>query len=133
MKNGIARLLIYGSFGLWILALFVGGLSSESAWGIKQSGAILCPEDTTPGHTTYQQTVTDSDGDRSTDTVWILQCKAANGTVVKEIPGYMWPWMGIFVGAAVVLTAPFLLAGVIMVLISWNKNRKQSLQAVRPK
>ena len=130
MKSTLAKILVYGSFSLWILAVFVGGLSSESVWGIEQSGAILCPDNTTPDHTTYQQTVTDSDGDRSTDTVWILQCKAANGTIVKEDPGYMWPWMGIFLGAAVVLTAPILLAGVIMMLVNWNKNRKQSALGV---
>lgn len=132
MNTAIAKILVYGSLGLWILAVFVGGLSSESLWGIQKSGAILCPDNTTPGHTTYQQTVTDSDGDRSTDTVWILQCKAANGTIVKEDPNYMWPWMGIFLGGAVVLTSPLLLAGLIMVLVNWNKNRKQSLLGVRP-
>ncbi len=127
MKTATAKILIWGCFSLWILAVFVGGLSSESVWGIQQSGAILCPDNTTPGHTTYQQTVTDSDGNRSTDTVWILQCKDAKGTIVKEDSNYMWPWMGIFLGAAVVLTAPILLVVGILVLVNWSKNRKQSL------
>ena len=132
MIPATAKILFYVCFGLWILAVFVGGLSSESDWGIKQSGAILCPDNTTPGHTTYQQTVTDSDGDRSTDTVWILQCKDASGTIVKEDPNYMWPWMGIFLGAAIILTAPILLVGVVMVLMNWNKNRKLSPGMSRP-
>jgi hypothetical protein len=96
MKPATAKILFWGCFSLWAIAVFVGSMSSESTWGIQQSGAILCPKDTTPGHTTYQQTVTDSDGHTSQDTAWILQCKDANGTVVKEDPNYMWPWMGIF-------------------------------------
>ena len=127
MNWSTAKAILIACVTFWGLAAIASGLSSESEWGIRQSGARLCPAGTIPDHTTYQQTVRDSDGHTSQDTVWILQCKDANGNVVKEDPNYMWPWIGIFVGAAVLLTAPVLLAVLFLVLRNRGKNRNQGV------
>jgi hypothetical protein len=124
MKWATAKIILYGCLTLWVLAAIAGGASSESEMAIQRTGAILCPENTTPDHTTYTQTVRDSDGFTHNDTVWILQCKDANGSVVKENDSYFLPWLGVFVGAAIALTLPILLGVLIAVLVGRARTRK---------
>jgi hypothetical protein len=124
MKPGLAKAIVSACVAVWGLAAIVGGITSESDMAIQRLGAFQCPDDTVPGHTTYQQTVRDSDGFTSQDTVWVLQCKDASGAVVKENPEYMWPWIGLFVGAAMVLTLPVLVGLLIALLVGRAKSSR---------
>jgi hypothetical protein len=132
MRPGLAKAIVYACVAVWGLAAIVGGISSESDMAIQRLGAFQCPENTSPGHTTYQQTVRDSDGFTSQDTVWVLQCKDANGSVVKENANYMWPWIGVFVGAAMVLTLPVLVGVVIALVVSRGRTSRPNAAASRP-
>jgi hypothetical protein len=128
MQWPTAKAILYVCVVVWGLAAIAGGVTSESELAIQQLGARSCPAGTTPDHTTYQQSVRDSSGFTSQDTVWILQCKDANGTVVEENSNYFLPWLGLFVGAAVLLTLPVMIGVVIALIVGRNKNRKPAVQ-----
>ena len=124
MKWATAQWIVYGCLFIWMLAGIAAGATSETEMAIQRTGARLCPENTTPDHTTFSQTVRDSDGHTSTDIAWILQCKDANGSVIKEDRNYFLPWLGTFVGTAIAVTAPVLLGVFVAVLVGRARTRK---------
>ena len=126
MKWATAQWIVYGCLAIWIVAGIVAGMTSESEGAIQRAGATLCPADTTADHTTFTQSVRNSDGHMSTDTAWVLQCKDANGSVVKEDPNYFLPLLGKSVGTAVALTSPVLLGVVVALLVGRARSRKIS-------
>jgi hypothetical protein len=128
MQWATAKAILYVCVVVWGLGAIASGATAESEFAIQQLGARSCPAGTTPDHTTYQQTVRDSSGHATTDTAWILQCKDANGSVVKEDSNYFVPWIILFVGAAVLLTLPVMIGVVITLIIGRNKNRKPAVQ-----
>jgi ABC-type glycerol-3-phosphate transport system permease component len=103
------------------ISMMVGGFTSFSDFAIQQTGEFICPENTTPSVYSYASTTTDEYGNRQPSTAYVLQCKDANGEVVKEDPvGYAFLWMGIIAGIGLVLSAvlAFLLAAPAGVLIA---------------
>jgi hypothetical protein len=128
MKWSTAKAILYGCFFVWVMGAAAAGMTGESELAIQQLGARSCPKGTTPDHTTYQQTVRDSSGHNTTDTAWILQCKDANGNVVKEDRDYFWPWILLFVGAAVLLTLPVMIGVVIALIVARGKKQKPAVQ-----
>ncbi len=118
---------------VWIIAFFaistclapaamvVGGFTSFTDVAIQQTGQFICPENTIPDVRSYATTTTDEFGNEQPSTAYVLQCKDANGEVVKEDPvGYAFLWMGIIAGIGLVLSAvlAFLLAAPAGVLIA---------------
>ena len=102
---------------VWVIAFFmismcilpiataIGGFTSVTDFAIQKTGAIVCPENTTPDVRTYATTSTDSNGNRIPSTAYVLQCKDASGEVVMEDPvGYAFLWIGIIVGIGLILT-----------------------------
>jgi hypothetical protein len=109
--------------------MVIGGFTSVSNFAIEKTGALICPENTTPGVRTYATTTTDENGFRQPSTAFVLQCKDANGEVVKEDPvGYAFLWMGIFaaIGLLFSVVLAFVLAAPAGVLIArfLNRNKK---------
>jgi hypothetical protein len=128
MQLATAKAILYVCVVVWGLGAIAAGATAETEMAIQQLGARSCPAGTTPDHTTYQQSVTDSSGHTTQDTAWILQCKDANGTVVKEDSNYFVPWILLFVGAAVLLTLPVMIGVVIALILGRNRNQKQPVQ-----
>ena len=97
------------------IATMIGGFTAVTDFAIKQTGAIICPENTTPKiHTTYF-----GDGRRTTSSD--LQCVDASGEVVMDDPvGYAFLWIGIIVGIGLILTGvlAFFLAAPAGILIA---------------
>ena len=125
MKSSTARNILYGCLFVWMLAAIFGGATSTQDYAMQRTGAILCPENTTPGSTTFTQMVRDSNGISHPSVAHRLQCKDASGAVVMEDDiKYGLLWGGIFLGAAIVLTAPILLGVLISVLAGRSKNKK---------
>jgi hypothetical protein len=102
---------------VWIIAFFaistclapaamvVGGFTSFTDVAIQQTGQFICPENTIPDVRSYATTTTDEFGNEQPSTAYVLQCKNANGEVVKEDPvGYAFLWIGMFVAAALVIS-----------------------------
>jgi hypothetical protein len=107
-------------------AMMVGGFTSFTDVAIQQTGRFICPENTTPDVRTYATTTTDEFGNEQPSTAYVLQCKNANGEVVKEDPvGYAFLWMGIlaFLGLALSGILAFVLAAPAGVLIARVLNR----------
>ena len=103
------------------VSMAVGGITSVSDFAIQQTGAIVCPEDTTPDVRTYATTTTDENGHRQPSTAYVLQCVDASGEVLKEDPvGYAFLWMGIIAVMGLVLSGvlAFVLAAPAGVLIA---------------
>lgn len=133
MKSATAKAMLYGCLGVWMLAGIIGGATSTSDFAMKQTGAILCPHNTTSGATTSTQMIRDSNGRTHPSTAHLLQCKDANGTVVKEdSSGYSFLWAGIFIGSAIVLTAPMLLVVLIAMWLARIKNKTNNSRASIP-
>ena len=86
---------------VWVIAFFmismcilpiataIGGFTSATDFAIQKTGAMVCPENTTPDVRTYATTSTDSNGNRQPSTAYVLQCKDASGEVVMEDPVVM--------------------------------------------
>ena len=109
--------------GWMILFGVIGGVTAISDFAIKQTGAIICPANTTPGTTTYTVMATGSDGITRPSRQYILQCKDANGTVVMENDtNFMFLWVGIIAGIGFVIAAP---VAIIALLVIWMKKRNQ--------
>jgi hypothetical protein len=126
---------------VWVIAFFainlcslpiftaIGGFTSVSDFAIQQTGAIVCPENTTPGVRTYTTTTTDENGNRQPSTAYVLQCKDTNGEVMKEDPvGYAFLWIGILTALGLILSGvlAFVFAAPAGVLIArfLNRNKK---------
>lgn len=118
---------------VWIIAFFavslcilpiatmVGGFTSFSDFAIQRTGAIICPENTTPDVRSYATTTTDEYGNRQPSTAYVLQCKDASGEVVMEDPvGFAFLWIGILAAIGLVLSGvlAFVLAAPAGVLIA---------------
>ena len=122
MKLAATKNILWGLF-MWVMVFgIIGGATASKDFAVKQTGAILCPANTTPDTTTYQGTRTDSDGRTVSDTKYILQCKDANGTVVLENDmSFMFLWVGMVAGLGLVLAAPIVLIALLVVLMKKNK------------
>ena len=110
------------------VSMAVGGITSVTDFAIQQTGAIICPKDTTPDVRTYATTTT-SNGFTRPSTAYVLQCKDASGEVVKEDPvGYSFLWIGIISVIGLVLSGSlaFALAAPAGALIAkfLNKNKQ---------
>ena len=109
----------------------IGGITSVSDFAIQQTGALVCPENTTPDVRTYATTTT-SDGFTRPSTAYVLQCKDAGGEIVMEDPvGYAFIWIGIIALIGLVLSGilAFVLAAPAGMLITkWmNRNKKPDI------
>jgi len=103
------------------VSMAIGGITSISDFAIQKTGAIVCPENTTPKVRTYATTTTDSNGFRQPSTAYVLQCVDASGEVLKEDPvGYAFLWIGIIAVMGLVLSGvlAFVLAAPAGVLIA---------------
>jgi len=110
------------------LAMIAGGITSASNFAIQQTGKFICPDNTTPDVYSYETTTTDEYGNSQPATAYELQCKDANGTVVKTDPvGYSFLWIGIFAGIGLFLSGvlAFALAAPAGVLIARFLNRSK--------
>lgn len=110
-------------------AVMIGGFTSFSDFAIRQTGSLICPDDTTPDIRTYETTTTDQYGNRQPSTAYVLQCKDATGNVVMEDPilfGFL--WIGIFVGISLILSMllAFALAAPVGVLVAKLMNRRRN-------
>ena len=109
----------------------IGGITSVSDFAIQQTGAFVCPDNTTPDVRTYATTTTDENGNRQPSTAYVLQCKDASGEVVKEDPvGYAFIWIGIITAIGLVLSGvlAFVFAAPAGVLIAKLANRMKKNQ-----
>ena len=103
----------------------IGGITSVSDFAIQKTGALVCPENTTPDVRTYATTTT-SDGFTRPSTAYVLQCKDAGGEIVMEDPvDYAFIWIGFIVLIGLVLSGilAFVLAAPAGVLITKFINR----------
>lgn len=120
----------FGAISICILPIsFVGSMSTmTSDFAIRQTGAILCPDNTTPKIRSF---ATYGSGPSTTS---VLECVDASGDVVKEDPIlYAFLWMGIFAAIGLVIAAllAFLLAAPAGILISrlLRRGQKQDFAA----
>ena len=109
-------IIAFGVISICILpiSIAVGGITSVTNFAVKQTGAIVCPDSTTPKIRSF---ATYGSGPSTTS---VLQCMDTSGTVVKEDPvsfAFLWigllAVMGLLIGAglAFALAAP---AGVLV-------------------
>ena len=110
-------IIAFGIISLCILPISVtiGGITSTTDFAVKQTGAIICPEDTTP---TIRSFATYGSGPSTT---YVLECVDANGDVVKEDPvGFAFLWIGIIAVIGLILSGvlAFVLAAPAGVLIA---------------
>jgi hypothetical protein len=102
------------------LATMIGGFTSVSDFAIRQTGAIVCPDNTTPEVRSF---ATYGSGPSTT---YVLECVDANGEVVMEDPvGYAFLWIGILAGFGLILSGvlAFVLAAPAGILITTLLNR----------
>ena len=116
-------IIAFGVISICILpvSVMVGGFTLFSDFAIRQTGAIICPENTTPDVRTYASTTTDQYGNRQPSTAYVLQCKDASGEVVMEDPvNFGFLWIGIVAALGLILAGvlAFLLAAPAGVLIA---------------
>ena len=133
LSGCLVWIIAFGVISICILPLsvMVGGFTSFSDFAIRQTGEIICPENTTPDIRTYASTTTDQYGNRQPSTAYVLQCKDASGEVVMEDPirfGFL--WIGIIAALGLILAGvlAFLLAAPAGILITavLNKLRKKT-------
>lgn len=113
------------------VSMAIGGITSVSDFAIQKTGAIVCPDNTTPDVRTYATTTTDENGNRQPSTAYVLQCVDASGNVVKEDPvGYAFLWIGIFAAVGLVFSGvlAFVFAAPAGVLIARLANRLKKTQ-----
>lgn len=96
---------------VWVIAFFainlcvlpiataIGGFTSVSDFAIQQTGAIICPDNTTPEVRSF---ATYGSGPSTT---YVLQCVDASGDVVMEDPvGFAFLWIGSIAAIGLVLS-----------------------------
>jgi len=78
---------------------FMGSMFTiTSDFAIRQTGAIVCPDNTTPKIRSF---ATYGSGPSTTS---VLECMDASGNVVKEDPvGFAFLWIGIIAGISIIL------------------------------
>ena len=102
------------------IATMIGGFTSVSDFAVRQTGAIVCPDNTTPEVRSF---ATYGSGPSTT---YVLECVDASGNVVKESPvGYAFLWIGIVIVVGLILTGvlAFVFAAPAGVLIAGLVNR----------
>jgi len=115
-------IIAFGVISLCILPISVaiGGMTSITDFAVKQTGAIVCPDNTTPKIRSF---ATYGSGPSTTS---VLQCVDANGEVVMEDPvGFAFLWIGIIAVIGLILSGvfAFVLAAPAGVLIAGLVNR----------
>ena len=102
------------------VSMAIGGITAVSDFAVKQTGAIVCPDNTTPKIRSF---ATYGSGPSTTS---VLQCVDASGEVLKEDPiGFAFLWIGIITLIGLIFSGvlAFLLAAPAGVLISKLLNR----------
>jgi ABC-type glycerol-3-phosphate transport system permease component len=127
----IVWIIAFGVISLCIIpiSMVIGGISSPSNFAIRQTGAILCPDHTTPEVYSYATTTTDEFGNRQPSTAYELHCVDSHGEVIKVDPvGYSFLWTGIIAAAGLIVSGllAFVFAAPAGILIGrlLNKNNK---------
>jgi len=110
-------IIAFGVISMCILpiSMAIGGMTSITDFAIKQTGAIVCPDNTTPKIRSF---ATYGSGPSTTS---VLQCVDAGGDVVKEDPvGFAFLWIGIIAVIGLILSGvlAFVLAAPAGVLIA---------------
>jgi len=128
LSGCLVWIIAFGMISMCIfpVSMIIGGATSFSDFAIQQTGRFICPENTTPDVRSYATTSTDQYGNRQPSTAYVMQCKDANGEVVKEDPvGYAFLWTGIIGGIGFILSGilAFVLAAPVGVLITTILNR----------
>ncbi len=98
----------------------IGGITSVSDFAVKQTGTIVCPDNTTPKIRSF---ATYGSGPSTTS---VLECVDASGNVVKEDPvGFAFLWIGIIavIGLMIAAFLAFAFAAPAGVLIGRFINR----------
>jgi hypothetical protein len=121
-------------FGMICMCIFpisvaIGGFSSVSNFAIRQTGAIICPDNTAPEVYSYASTTTAEFGNRQPFTAFELHCVNINGKVVKEDPVlYAFLWIGTIAVTGLIIAAllSFALAAPAGVLIAKLLNRRKN-------
>ena len=87
------------------ISIAVGSITSVTDFAVKQTGAIVCPDSTTPKIRSF---ATYGSGPSTT---FVLQCVDASGDVVKEDPvGFAFLWIGIIAVIGLIISALLALA-----------------------
>jgi len=122
---------------VWIIAFVVIGMcilpisfagsmfTITSNFAVKQTGAIVCPDNTTPKIRSF---ATYGSGPSTT---YVLECVDASGNVVKEDPvGFAFLWIGIVTGIGLILTGvlAFVFAAPAGALVAGLVNRMKKKQ-----
>lgn len=115
-------IIAFGAISLCVLpmSMMIGGFTTVSDFAIQQTGAIVCPENTTPEVRSF---ATYGSGPSTT---YVLECVDASGNVVKEDPvGFAFLWIGIVTVVGLILTGvlAFVFAAPAGVLIAGLVNR----------
>jgi len=108
------------------ISMLLGSVTSFSNFAIRQTGAIICPDNTTPEIYSYASTTTDEYGNRHPSTAYELHCVDGTGEVVKVDPvGYAFLWIGLIAGIGLIISGllAFVLAAPAGVLIAKLLNR----------
>ena len=118
----LVGIIVFGVINICILpiSMAVGGMTSVTDFAVKQTGAIVCPNNTTPKIRSF---ATYGSGPSTTS---VLQCVDASGNVVKEDPvGFAFLWIGIIAVIGLIISAllAFALAAPAGVLIGRFINR----------
>jgi hypothetical protein len=118
-------IIAFGVISMCILpiSMAVGGMTSVTDFAVKQIGAIVCPDSTTPKIRSF---ATYGSGPSTTS---VLQCVDASGAVVKEDPvGFAFLWIGIIAVIGLIISAllAFALAAPAGVLIGKFINRMKT-------
>ena len=118
-------IIAFGVISMCILPLSVavGGITSVTDFAVRQTGAIICPDNTTPKIRSF---ATYGSGPSTTS---VLQCVDASGDVVKEDPvGFAFLWIGIIAVIGLIISAllAFALAAPAGVLIGRFINRMKT-------
>ncbi len=95
-------IITFGVISICILpvSIAVGGVTSVTDFAVKQTGAIICPDNSTPKIRSF---ATYGSGPSTTS---VLECVDANGIVVKEDPvSFAFLWIGILALIGLVIGA----------------------------
>ena len=95
-------IIAFGVISICILpiSMAVGGITSVTDFAVKQTGAIVCPDSTTPKIRSF---ATYGSGPSTTS---VLQCVDASGGVVKEnTVGFAFIWIGIIAVIGLIISA----------------------------
>jgi hypothetical protein len=115
-------IIAFGVISMCILpiSIAVGGITSVSDFAVQQTGAIICPDSTTPQIRSF---ATYGSGPSTTS---VLECVDASGAVVKEDSvGFAFLWIGIIavIGLMIAALLAFTFAAPAGVLIGRFINR----------